>query len=254
MMYKLPILKIIIEAFWYSWKYKLQFIYALALPVVLVVSISAVWSELGTEIPFLNWSFFIIYFLSISFYAISCHRFILMGADNKAQQPYVLIMKRIIIFSILGVFVYLLAGIPFWLILTITMNILPDDNLVSSSHNLTADNFNWVKLVLMLPFGYLVGRLSLVLPATAVDIPSSFKWSWQATKNNGVRMLVLIGVLPWLITVLLDLLWRENGTMFEYVFLSMLGYLVVAVEIFILSLAFKELYRQKRDEGLKGEE
>ena len=152
-------------------------------------------------------------------------------------------MKRIIAFSLLGVFVYILAGIPFTVILTLAMNIFPGDNLASSSHNLTADNFNWVKLIIMLPFGYFVGRLSLVLPATAVDVPTSFRWSWQATKNNGVRMLVLIGVLPWLTTILLDLLWREDGTMFEYVLLSIFGYIVVAIEIFILSLAFKEFKR-----------
>ena len=236
-----------IEAFWYPWKYKVQFFNALALPVVLVISIAAIWTEFKPEGRTLNLFIYIIYFLSVSFFAISCHRFILIGAGNKVSQSYVLMMKRIIAFSLLGIFVYILAGIPFAVILTVAMNILPDSNLVSSSHNLTADNFNWVKLVLMLPFGYFVGRLSLVLPATAVDATTSFRWSWQATKNNGVRMLVLIGVLPWVTTILLDLLWRENGTMFEYVFLSILGYLVVAVEVFILSLAFKEFYRAEQN-------
>ena len=241
-MYKLPILNIIIEAFWFPWKYKLQFFSALALPMLLIVSITAIWSEIKPETQVLNWFLYIIYVFSFLFFAISCHRLILMGANSKVSQSYVLVMKRIVAFSVFSFVIYILAGIPLAVIMTIAANILPDDYLVSSSHNLTADNFKWAKLVLMLPFGYLLGRLSLVFPATAVDVTTSVKWSWHATKNNGIRMLVLIGGLPWVTTILLDLLWRENGTMFEYVSLSILGYLVVAVEIFILSLAFKEFY------------
>ena len=79
------------------------------------------------------------------------------------------------------------------------------------------------------------------MPATAIDVRTNLMWSWEATKNNGTRMLILIGAVPWVTTILLDLLWRENGTMFEYVFLSILGYLAVAVEIFILSIAFREI-------------
>ena len=251
-MYKLPVIDIIIEAFWYPWKYKYQIFNALALPVALIVIISAVWSELGADIQIINWFLYPLYFFSISFFAISCHRFILIGTGNKISQSYFIIRKRIIVFSLLGILVYFLAGIPFWIIFTIAMNILPDETLVSSSHNLTADNFNWVKLSLMLPFGYLVGRFSLVLPARAIDTRKNIMWSWEATKNNGVRMLILIGVVPWITTILLDLLWRENGTMFEYVFISILGYLAIAVEIFILSIAFREFQRVERK--LKGAE
>lgn len=246
-MYKLPILNIIIEAFWYPWKYKYQFFNALAFPVVLVVSIAAVWSEIKPESHMINLFIYIIYFLSMSFFAISCHRFILMGADKKVSLDYATMMKMIIIFSVWAIIVYILAGIPLAVIMTIAANITSDKNLISSSHNLTADNFNWVKLVLLLPVGYLLGRFSLVFPATAVGVRTSVKWSWLATKNNGFRMLVLIGVLPWVTTILLDLLWRENGTMFEYVFLSILGYIVLAVEIFILSLAFKKFYRVEQN-------
>ena len=248
-MYKLPILNIIIEAFWYPWKYKYQMFNALALPVALVVIISAAWSELGASNQIINWTLYPLYFLAMSFFSISCHRFILIGVGNKNTQSYFLIMKRILIFSLLGFLVYFLAGIPFWIILTMAMKLLADGDLVSSSHSFAADNFSWVKLFLMVPFGYLVGRFSLVLPARAIDVRTNIMWSWEVTKNNGIRMLILIGVVPWITSVLLDLLWRENATMFEYVFISILGYLAVAVEIFILSLAFKEFKRIETTES-----
>lgn len=250
-MNKLPVLNIIIEAFWYPWKYKYQMFNALALPVALVVIISTVWSEFGVAASRLSWLYFIAYVFAFSFFAISCHRFVLIGAGNKVLQPYSLLIRKIIFFTLLGLLIYFLAGVPFWFILTIAMNVLSDETLASSSHNLTADNFNWVKLLLMLPFGYLVGRFSLVLPATAIDVKSNIMWSWEATKNNGMRMLILIGVVPWVTSILLDLLWRENGTMFEYVFISILGYFALAVEIFILSLAFREIRRVDKQQELE---
>ena len=66
-MYKLPILNIIIEAFWYPWKYKYQMFNALALPAALVVVIAAVWSEFGAGVSGFGWGYYIIYFFSVSF-------------------------------------------------------------------------------------------------------------------------------------------------------------------------------------------
>ena len=97
----------------------------------------------------------------------------------------------------------------------------------------------------MLPAGYIFARLSLVFPAIAIDVRTSMKWSWKISENNGIRMLFIIGALPWVTFIFLDLLWRENGSMLEYVFLSLLGYIVVAIEVFILSLAFKKLYENE---------
>ena len=242
-MYKLPVLNIIIEAFWFPLKYKLQFLNALALPLFLVVGIVGFSTEVHPESQSFKFGIYLLYVYALSFFTVSCHRLILLKTDKRASPIAAPMLKRIIVFTIWGIIVYILAGIPLAFILTLASNITSSAGGISGSHNLTNENFNWVKLLLMLPFGYLLGRFSLVFPATAVDVTTSIKWSWVATKNNGIRMLILIGGIPWISTIFLGLLWRENGTMFEYVFLSILGYLVFAVEIFILSIAFRELHR-----------
>lgn len=244
--YKLPVINIIIEAFWVPWKYKLQFFNMLALPMILVVGITSIWSEIAIENRSFNLILYLIYVLSISFFAIKCHRFILISHKVKAPSINFSMLKRVIAFFIWLIIVYIVAGITLAVLLTLAMNTFSDGELMKTSHQFTDKNFSWLKLVIMLPAGYVLARLSLVFPAIAIDERTSMKWSWKVSQNNGIRMLVLIGALPWILTIFLDLLWRENGTMLEYVILSVLGYIVVAIEIFILSLVFKEFYRKEQ--------
>lgn len=249
-MYKLPVIDIIIEAFWQPWKYKLNFFNMLALPMAMVVGITTVWSEIGVENYSLNIFVYIIYILSLSFFAIKCHRFILISHETRMPSINAPMLKRVMAFFVWLIIVYIVVGIVLMVLITIGMNTFSDGGLIKTSHRFLDDNFSWLKLALMLPAGYILARLSFVFPAIAVDERTSMKWSWTISKNNGMRMLALIGVLPWVTTILLDLLWRENGTMLEYVFLSVLGYIVVAVEIFILSIAFRELHRDEKQQKI----
>lgn len=245
-MYKLPVIDIIIEAFWQPWKYKLQFFNMLALPMAMVVGISTVWSVVSVENNSLNILLNLVYVLSISFFAIKCHRFVLISNETRVPSINAPMLKRVLAFFMWLIIVYIVVGIVLMIFMTIGMNTFSDSELMKTSHYFTDNNFSWLRLALMLPAGYVLARLSLVFPATAVDERTSMKWSWMVSKNNGIRIFALIGVLPWFTSILLDLLWRENGTMFEYVFLSILGYLVVAVEIFILSITFRELHRVEK--------
>ena len=247
-MHKLPVLNIIIEAFWIPWKYKLRFFNMLALPMVMVVGITTFLSMVVIENHLIHFFLYLIYLLSISFFAIKCHRFILISSEEKISSINSLMLKRVVAFFVWMAIVYIVVGLILMLFTFIGMNTVSDGELMKSSHRFSDNNFSFLKLAFMLPAGYILSRLSLVFPATAVDKKSSMKWSWEISKNNGLRMFSLVAILPWITTIFLDLLWRENGTMLEYVFLSVLGYIVVAIEIFILSLAFKELCNREEIE------
>ncbi|MFD2204684.1 hypothetical protein [Kiloniella antarctica] len=60
-------------------------------------------------------------------------------------------------------------------------------------------------LALLLGAGYVVARLSFVLPATAVEESYSLDNSWQQTKNQGVRLIsaYLLMTLPFILLYLL---------------------------------------------------
>jgi Tfp pilus assembly protein PilN len=118
------------------------------------------------------------------------------------------------------------------LILTLTMNIIQDFDF---------NNITVVRNILFLPLMYLVGRVSLIFPATALDLRRSLKWSWNETRNNGVNILCIVGLLPWFMYIFLSFLQREEPTIIEQAILTLLTYLVSAIGIFALSLTYRAL-------------
>jgi hypothetical protein len=43
---------------------------------------------------------------------------------------------------------------------------------------------------------YVLSRLNLVLPATAIDEQHNFRWAWQRSRGHGLRLLVVVGLFP----------------------------------------------------------
>ena len=91
---------------------------------------------------------------------------------------------------------------------------------------------------------YLFGRWSLLFPAIAVDLSGRIKWSWEQTRGNDWRMLVLVGFLPLTTAILGSLLSYGVPAPFSLVpvFLKEFAYFIVTpVEVAVVSIAFREL-------------
>jgi len=56
--------------------------------------------------------------------------------------------------------------------------------------------YEWFTSLAYIPVLYVVGRISLVFPSTAVDHNMSMRWSWQVTKDNGFLMFIIVGAMP----------------------------------------------------------
>jgi hypothetical protein len=96
-----------------------------------------------------------------------------------------------------------------------------------------------------LPALYLVARLSLVFPATAIDRHVGLRWAWRMSRGNGWRLVVVVTVLPWLVSHLVGLLYRDEATAAEIVLLTVIGTALFALEIAALSVAYRELVRNE---------
>lgn len=96
-------------------------------------------------------------------------------------------------------------------------------------------------LLLGLPATYVLARLSLVFPATALGRQLSLGEAWVMSKGNGWRVFIIVGVLPWAFSALISLLLRDNATVFEMFFFQVAGYAVFVLELIALSLCYKEL-------------
>jgi hypothetical protein len=83
--------------------------------------------------------------------------------------------------------------------------------------------------------------MCLVFPATAIDRKGGLQWSWDKTRGNGWRMAIVFGLYPWLIGSAIWLLSRDEPTMVEWALTAVLYYVGLAVQVFALSLTYKEV-------------
>ena len=254
-MFKLPLFKIIAGAFVIPWYDKGRFSRRLVLPTLLLVVIMAIWMQLESKVAALNWSFLLLYWIAFSIFAVTCHRLILIDDNDSSNQFQINLSKREFRFLLRLIAVYLVMGMVLAVFMTILMNLSigtePVVNEASGeifNERMSQDAFEWYKTLAYIPALYVVGRISLVFPSTAIDQDKGIKWSWQATKGNGMRMFVIVCVLPWLMSILLGLFWRENATLVEQALLGLIAYIVMAIEIFALSLTYKEFQKMENVE------
>ena len=230
MSYKLPIYNITINAFSFAWTNRKECLKVLSLPITILVIIDVLrtsFLELDEHI-FEHLILLIILGIVWSLFSVTCHRLILV-ADKyihfritmRELKLLAWIVGLTIIFMILAVFS-----------LSIGMY------MVDSSFNF------WLYSILAIPSYYTLGRLSLVMPATAVDRKVDLKWSWSKTNNNGWRMFVVAGLFPWLFSAAYVLAYHEEATFVVKVIAHLISYISVAIGIFALSIAYKKLENQ----------
>lgn len=108
--------------------------------------------------------------------------------------------------------------------------------------------YQYLNLISSIIATYVIARFCLVFPATAIDVETGLMWSWNTTHRNGWRTAIVIGLYPHLIAITIGLLVREGSTLLEQIVIVILCYIGLAIEIFALSLTFKELaiiYRER---------
>lgn len=163
--------------------------------------------------------------------AISVHRLLL-----NAEQPSIRYwrMREIrfmvwllviyvcfkLIFVGFGIVFFLLSGKPFELFGTSWIGSL-------------------VFLFMSIPAAYVGARLSLLLPATALDRKPKAAWAWALTNGNGLKLATLLWVLPFVFSLLYSGWQTESPVM--YLALNLVLSTLTVFEVALLSVAFKTL-------------
>lgn len=237
-MYKLPVIKIFTEAFLLPFYNKQYYSSTLAIPTLIFVSIVAVIQLISPIGQLLGWIFYFLYAIGFAIFAISCHRLILIHTGIWNSHSITHTARRVTIFLIWLILLYVIIfGID---IVFFTLG----SSIIWMIYN-QPDNFDNVKVIFSIPGKYILGRLCLTLPAAAIDIKQSFYWSWKITGNNGIRMLLIIGIIPWIFQLLVTMIWRTDSTLIEQTLLGLLAYFLMAIEIFALSLTYKAYNNQE---------
>jgi len=205
------------------------------------------------------------HFLIFSFFAVACHRSILIGEHSVSRFGIPGWPRREFRFFLWLIVIYIIGGM-FWLFTHEVVDrcvgfigTLFGEEVKALRLRLSGSKFivffPWILLELI-PCGYLIGRLSLLLPAIAVDDQASLRSAWSQSKGYGWRMALLVGWMPILIHVLeltiatyFDLYIGRQFTSYSlgvYVGLfsvsqAFVRYTLFTIEVAILSLSFLKL-------------
>ena len=96
-----------------------------------------------------------------------------------------------------------------------------------------------------LPIAYIVARWSLILPEVAVsDNPVSFSLAWDLSRNNGWRLVFLIGIISFIVNIFLAIINLFLPQWASIVF-SMLTSVIFVMEVGLLSVSFDYLFKHR---------
>jgi hypothetical protein len=239
-MYKLPIDKVIVGAFLMPWWNRRVYSTALVLPTLLscAVWIFIVLSSNSVSMM-ASWLYYFLYIMCFSIFAVTCHRLILVEHSEHKKGIHLSFTSREIKFFVWVVGIYIFIAIIQMIPMTIYYNYVLQ---YGNGGEVIGVNSNaLVQFIISIPAMYVLGRLSLVFPAVAIDKPISLSRSWSYTRNNGLRMFFIVGLFPAILSVMLGAFTRDEATLIEQVILGFVFYLIFAIEIFALSLSYKEI-------------
>ena len=170
---------------------------------------------------------FLLSFISFMVYIIleiTVHRIILLGPQSVSEWGVYMPGRREFDFLMYSI------GISLCMIPFIFLSLIPDIGFVISSISMV----------------YMMGRLSLVLPAIATDRGWSFSDSWKATKHHQILMMIVVGLFPFLISI--------PERMLDYIpysglLSSLLSAITLVLVVSALSVAF-QVIAQVSDEHI----
>jgi hypothetical protein len=236
--------KVIAGAFLVPWWRRRAFTRALAAPCALIVAYSVV-CYYSTDYVMSGfpqaamWLVWVLYYLLFTLFAVKCHRLVLLDADAVAQRWRPGWSWRETRFFLWSAAIWGLGLAASWLLLLVAVNVW------TWVAGISSDALRLTVHLWKIPVLYVFGRLCMLLPAAALDRRASLKWSWNLTRGNGWRLLVVVGGLPFVLSVLVGLIYRNDATTAEWLLLTLLAVALFAVEIAAISLSYRELTRDE---------
>lgn len=194
----LPVVAIIRDAIVIPWR-KREVMFRTLLPISLVlIALDTISqshfskphpvhiSDLGPAIVLV-----VLTMLAFTVFAVICHRLILLGDESVPKYgltTWSTRETRFVGWTLFGMACIMAIGAAV---------LIPFGALVILSQQVPS---KWETLVavclILVPCEYVLARLWILFPATAVDERRNIKWACDVTENNGWRLVLVVGVLP----------------------------------------------------------
>lgn len=188
-------------------------------------------------------SFFLglVMFAASTLATVACHRVFILGDDSMKGQGPVWWSSRETWFVVYSITLALIIMMPLMVILPFVFSISPEEYGIWILVGIAPVGF-----LMTLLAAYCVGRWSLILPATAVDDEDRqrFAWAWSISTGNGLRLMVIIGLLPLGVSLVYPFLPNLNSIVYS-ILVEIAFLYFAAVQIAWLSLSYRELMQHQ---------
>jgi hypothetical protein len=235
--------KLLIGALVILWRKRYEFAKGLAVPGLALAVLSAGTSQVGADLPrAAQWGLWFLYGILWTLFAIVCHRLVLLELRGRDVALFPAWTRRETVFVLRAA----LIGLASWAAMLLGVLIFG---------TVLVNAWNWIRpgrqgdllFEFLLPYlsgfiaTYLWARLSMVFPATAIDVKTSLRVAWAQTRANGLRMMLVVGGVPWILSWATSSIYRDEAGTFEALLVSGVATFFLALEVAALSLSYREL-------------
>lgn len=233
---KLPVGDIVRDAFRTAGQYysALASAVVFTLPLLIFLSFIPIYYSIQSNmlLKFLN---HLAHGFIFTMLAVTCHRIVLLG---KASVPR------------FGIYIWTMREIRFlkWYLLGYICMCLDTYFIALFKYVNISEIWHTLVQLVYFPVGYyLFARLSILLPATAIDKIDGLKWVWSITKGNGFRLIVIsliifssIFFLAFIFILIPVYFFIGKGIVFTLT-IGTIIYIALLVDIVALSLSYRYL-------------
>lgn len=238
---RLDVAKVVYGAFLVPWTNRASFARALGIPVAILATLALCSYYLRGHVPqAFHWLLYVAYWITFTLLAVTCHRLVLLDAATTGAEWLPRWSRRQTRFLLWFVAMWLIFALIVWPLWTVLGNLLHRIPGPWQSLPLN-EQWQWAFHVSAIPAFYIFGRLCVIFPATALDRAATLRWAWNTTRKNGLRVLLVVGALPWVISWMVDLVYRDEATIVEAIVMTLVGTALFAVEVSAVSLSYREL-------------
>jgi hypothetical protein len=250
---RLDVGKVVYGAFLVPWIHRRAFARALALPLGAMASLALCSYYLSGHVPTsIHWLLYVAYWSVFVLFAVTCHRLVLLDpAEVSRQWLPQWSMRQTRFFVLFGAVWGICFFLAAWPVMTILAGLML--HVPGPWRDLTLeDTGQWAFRASQVVSFYLMARLCVIFPATALDRKVNLRWAWDLTRKNGWRLTLVVGALPWILSHMVDFVYRGDATTLEAIALTFLGTALFAVEISAVSLAYRELTKDEEPAEMSG--
>jgi hypothetical protein len=260
---RLPLRRVILSAFALPWEHRREVFRVTAMPLLAIIActLAGNLADFGQARPSglalqsraavlaLHLLFVVGYGIATSWLAIAIHRLVLLEVPDAGARITRQDLRRLAVFFGVLAGIWVLHAVLTMLIGSGILNIFnppryvptgiaPEQGLATLKLPVPGQ---WIINAAAFLSYWVVGRMSLMLPAIAIDRKVDLAAAWLASRSNGWRLAVVVGALPWCLGRAIDFMFRDEATGVEVGILVVLGTVLIIVEVVALSLSYWEL-------------